>query len=1162
MTNRHQSSINIGYWNINKLISKQADKSKDILFNRSLEKCDIICLAEVKSDISTCNFSEHILHYIERKSSKGKQHYGGLGILIKRNLRKGVKYLSSTCSEYQWLLMDKNFFGFDKDLYVCFVYIPPQYSSYYIDQNIDFLEMVETDIAKYKKLGSVMLMGDFNARTGTEDDFIMNDDDNYLPLHEDYIIDSNIVHRNSKDTKVCSRGRELLEICISSRLRILNGRTFGDLHGKYTSYQYNGNSVIDYGLVSEEQMSNVLYFHVDEPILRLSDHSKISVRIFANFFQDEHKQNLKDFPEQFKWDDFSPQLFYNELQSGEIMDRLHDVLDMQISNTVEVNDIVDKFSEILYSAGNKCLRKKKIRKSKFKRNKKWFDLDLLKMRKTLDFKGKQFAKYPNDPIVRGSFYRYRKLYSKLCKFKRKQYKANLIDQLNNLFEKDPKAYWSLLNELKDDKKSTTETMTSSEEMSEHFSNLNTLPSKFQERAKEVEELLKQAERSQSFNKLDFSITESEITKSLSALKNGKSSGLDCICNEMLKCGKSILLPCILKIFNAILQVGVYPQAWKSGYINPIYKSGLKSDPSNYRGITIMSCLGKLFNSILNARLDNFLNENRVISKTQIGFQKQARTSDHMFVLRTLIEKYTYQSKARLFTCFIDFRKAFDSVLHQALFLKLQNLGISGLFYNIVKNMYLGNKLRIRIGNSLTEEFESELGVRQGDTLSPNLFKIFINDLPRIFDEDCDAVSLGDCNLNCLMYADDVILLSKSEIGLQNCLEKLEAYCKRWCLDININKTKTIVFNKTGKLLPYKFYFDGELIENVKTYKYLGVVFAASGSFSHARTDLYKRALKAFFKLKSIFGDLSPNIDTSLHIFDHTVKPILLYGSEIWGLCSPSSTALKNETEFKLEKAYSNYECEKLTTKYYKYVLGVHKKSTNLAVYGELGRTPYFIDIIGGVIKYFKRIQNMESDSLLAQSLNTSKELFNNGKQSWYTGLSFIFDQLNIDVNMSVHEIKSLLIKRSMGYWEKQIKENAVDKQGKLRTYFCFKPKFKKEIYLRIIQNREVRKCYTEFRISAHQLAIERGRYKNVKSTERICKNCHTNEVESEMHFLLQCQKYQEERNKLYLYLKSTYKNFNILTDENKFIWLLTNENEDVIQKLSNFIFTCLEIRKQ
>ena len=119
--------------------------------------------------------------------------------------------------------------------------------------------------------------------------------------------------------------------------------------------------------------------------------------------------------------------------------------------------------------------------------------------------------------------------------------------------------------------------------------------------------------------------------------------------------------------------------------------------------------------------------------------------------------------------FYDFKKAFDSVLHQALFLKLHNFGVSGLFYNIVKNMYTGNKLQIRIGNNLTKVFNSNLGVRQGDTLSPNLFKIFINDLSTIFDEECDAVSLGNFDLNCLMYADDVILLSKSDMGLQRCL---------------------------------------------------------------------------------------------------------------------------------------------------------------------------------------------------------------------------------------------------------------------------------------------------------------------------------------------------------------------------------------------------------
>ena len=117
----------------------------------------------------------------------------------------------------------------------------------------------------------------------------------------------------------------------------------------------------------------------------------------------------------------------------------------------------------------------------------------------------------------------------------------------------------------------------------------------------------------------------------------------------------------------------------------------------------------------------------------------------------------------------------------------------------------------------------------------------------------------------------------------------------------------------------------------------------------------------------------------MHIFDHTIKPILLYGCEVWGVCSPLSASARNEPDFKIEKAYMNFECEKLSTKYYKYILGVHKKATNLAVIGDLGRTPYYIDIICGIFKYMKRIEAMDNDSLLFQTLQTSKELHNNSK---------------------------------------------------------------------------------------------------------------------------------------------------------------------------------------
>ena len=117
-------ALDIGFWNINKLKSKHTDKCLDNEFTGSIKRCDIIGLAEVKCDINECtSFNDFVVHFINRNSANRKQFYGGLGILIKRNIRKGVKYLPNTCSEYQWLILDKTFFGLDRDFYICFTYI-------------------------------------------------------------------------------------------------------------------------------------------------------------------------------------------------------------------------------------------------------------------------------------------------------------------------------------------------------------------------------------------------------------------------------------------------------------------------------------------------------------------------------------------------------------------------------------------------------------------------------------------------------------------------------------------------------------------------------------------------------------------------------------------------------------------------------------------------------------------------------------------------------------------------------------------------------------------------------------------------------------------------------------------------------------------------------
>jgi hypothetical protein len=166
---------------------------------------------------------------------------------------------------------------------------------------------------------------------------------------------------------------------------------------------------------------------------------------------------------------------------------------------------------------------------------------------------------------------------------------------------------------------------------------------------DIKKDLKRLEEEHIFSELDFKITDKEIIEGIFSLKNKKSSGMDMILNEMLKSSQSFLLKSFNKTFNFVLSTSSFPSSWANGFIVPIYKSGPKDDPTNYRGITIGSALGKLFAKILNTRLENFLFKRNIIRPEQIGFCKNKRTSDHMFVLKTLIEKYTQNNPKVLFS---------------------------------------------------------------------------------------------------------------------------------------------------------------------------------------------------------------------------------------------------------------------------------------------------------------------------------------------------------------------------------------------------------------------------------------------------------------------------------------------------------------------------------
>ena len=321
---------------------------------------------------------------------------------------------------------------------------------------------------------------------------------------------------------------------------------------------------------------------------------------------------------------------------------------------------------------------------------------------------------------------------------------------------------------------------------------------------------------QIFNELCARIKDEEVSKAISSLKRGKTCGLNLILNEMIKACGALLLPVLNKLFNMILVSGHYPSAWCNSWLKPLHKGGDHTDPNRYRGISIINCMGKLFSTVLNNRLLKFIEKNELRSKHQIGFTKDCRTSVHMLALKTMIDKYN-QENQKLYTCFIDFSKAFDTVPRDALLYKLLKMGIGGHFAKILKNIYDKSSVQVNVRNHLTTPFHDNIDVKQGCVLSPNLFKLFISDLSKTFDDECWPAKLYKENINCLMFADDVVLTSETAEGLQHALDKLEAYSKKWLLKINCEKTKIMIFNKSGKLLNDKFLLGNELLENNNSY---------------------------------------------------------------------------------------------------------------------------------------------------------------------------------------------------------------------------------------------------------------------------------------------------------------------------------------------------------
>ena len=323
----------------------------------------------------------------------------------------------------------------------------------------------------------------------------------------------------------------------------------------------------------------------------------------------------------------------------------------------------------------------------------------------------------------------------MVKQKKYEYKQKLYNCLSDYINQNPKEYWKIIKSLKNktEKDEIPEVLKDEEVLIKHFQDQGKPSSINNAFMIDIESQLKLLENNIDFKaETDAPISCSEVNKVIRGLKLQKSAGPDRIINEIIKTSNQVIIKSIVKILNLILKTGIYPKSWKDSYIIALHKKGDKSDPNNYRGISLISNLPKIFNTVLNNRL---ITVDKQLNNCQFGFRENHRTADSIFILKSLINKYIHKNNKKIYACFIDLRKAFDSVWRTALLYKLCKMGVGKSFYRVIKQQYLNTKSSLKYKDHISDYFDITRGVKQGDSLSPTLFNIFINDITKGLEDD-------------------------------------------------------------------------------------------------------------------------------------------------------------------------------------------------------------------------------------------------------------------------------------------------------------------------------------------------------------------------------------------------------------------------------------------
>ena len=608
--------------------------------------------------------------------------------------------------------------------------------------------------------------------------------------------------------------------------------------------------------------------------------------------------------------------------------------------------------------------------------------------------------------------------------------------------------------------------------------------------------------------------------------------------EILKFHPDWWAPPLAALFTTINKSGIIPKAWTNAIIVPVFKKGDSTLPENYRPISLLSVLGKLYAKQLLNKLLKWISENKILGPEQIGFCAGKSTLDHCVTLTHLVNKYSKKNRTKLFVGFLDLKGAFDSIPRDLLWDKLADLNIDKRLLYLIRKLYSCTSCQVRLTSQgkLTSKITINKGVKQGCILAPFLFNLFLNDLaPSLHAIDGHCPKLGSLHIPLLLYADDAVVMSCSRVGLKRLLNQCLVYCESNRLTLNYGKSKVLVFAKSWK--PFSWNIQGNIIEQVRHFKYLGVHFHYNASWTVHRKYITNTARNSAQAIARFFYTKGNQfVPAALKVFNAKTCSQLLYGIPIW-------------------ISAFNRVAESIQSVFLRRILGIPNCVPYAALCLETNQRLLETRAWLLTIKFWLRLVfNSESSSLTSVMLSEQKS------SNWFNYIEQKIQMLGIALDsLALAPVTYIykIIKRRILDIELQALNEAARKTCSPLFLGISPSPDKLAFYFSHLINPQQRRAFMLARFNILPTAVMTGRFQKIPYAYRQCP-CKQGSIETIQHVFFYCPIYDAIRAKVLNALPFKGTGY---SDSCKVQFLLSNQDPDIIDIVAKFLQMSILLRE-